>query len=43
MSDHLVRDLERHGVAIRDRSEVVELHGADGKSGMTSKSFSIDG
>lgn len=31
MSDYLVRDLERYGVAIRDRSEVAELHGDDGR------------
>jgi len=30
MSDYLVRDLERYGVAIRDRSEIAELHGAGG-------------
>jgi thioredoxin reductase len=31
MSDYLIRDLERYGVAIRDRSEIAELHGADGE------------
>ena len=31
MSDYLVRDLERYGVAIRDRSEIAELHGAGGQ------------
>jgi thioredoxin reductase (NADPH) len=31
MSDYLVLELERYGVAVRDRSEVVELHGADGQ------------
>jgi thioredoxin reductase (NADPH) len=31
MSDYLVRELERYGVAVRDRSEVAELHGADGR------------
>jgi thioredoxin reductase (NADPH) len=31
MSDYLVLELERYGVAVRDRSEVAELHGADGK------------
>lgn len=31
MSDYLIRDLERHGVQIRDRSEIAELHGADGR------------
>jgi thioredoxin reductase (NADPH) len=31
MSDYLIADLERHGVAVRDRSEVAELHGTDGQ------------
>jgi len=31
MSDYLIRELERYGVAIRDRSEVAHLHGADGQ------------
>jgi thioredoxin reductase (NADPH) len=31
MSDYLVRELERYGVAVRDRSEVAALHGADGQ------------
>src|SRR5262249_14404742 len=31
MSASLVRDLDRAGVAIRDRSEIAELHGADGR------------
>src|SRR5437763_2686052 len=31
MSDYLVRELERYGVAIRDRSEIAALHGADGR------------
>jgi thioredoxin reductase (NADPH) len=31
MSDYLVRDLERAGVAVRDRSEIAALHGADGQ------------
>jgi thioredoxin reductase (NADPH) len=30
MSDYLVRDLERYGVAVRDRSEIANLHGDDG-------------
>jgi thioredoxin reductase (NADPH) len=30
MSDYLVRELERYGVVVRDRSEVAELHGNDG-------------
>src|SRR5207247_199851 len=30
MSDYLVRELERYGVAVRDRSEIVELHGQRG-------------
>lgn len=29
MSDYLVRDLDRYGVAVRDRSEIAELHGDD--------------
>jgi thioredoxin reductase (NADPH) len=31
MSDYLIRELERFGVAVRDRSEIAELHGDDGK------------
>jgi thioredoxin reductase (NADPH) len=31
MSDYLIRELERYRVAVRDRSEIAELHGADGK------------
>ncbi len=31
MSDYLVRELERYGVAVRDRSEIAELHGTDGQ------------
>jgi thioredoxin reductase (NADPH) len=31
MSDYLVHDLDRYGVAVRDRSEVAALHGADGR------------
>jgi thioredoxin reductase (NADPH) len=31
MSDYLVRELERYGIAIRDRSEIVALHGGDGR------------
>lgn len=30
MSDYLVRELERYGVAVRDRSEIAQLHGTDG-------------
>jgi thioredoxin reductase (NADPH) len=30
MSDYLIRELERYGVSIRDRSEIAELHGSDG-------------
>ena len=30
MSDYLVRELERYGVAVRDRSEIEALHGEDG-------------
>ena len=31
MSSYLIDDLERYGVAVRDRSEVTELHGGDGR------------
>jgi thioredoxin reductase (NADPH) len=31
MSEYLVRDLERCGAAVRDRSEIAALHGTDGK------------
>ena len=31
MSDYLIQDLERYGVAVRDRSEVAELHGTSGQ------------
>jgi thioredoxin reductase (NADPH) len=31
MSDYLIRELERYGVAVRDRSEIAALHGADGR------------
>jgi thioredoxin reductase (NADPH) len=31
MSDYLVRDLDRYGVVVRDRSEIAELHGRDGQ------------
>ena len=31
MSDYLVRELERYGVAVRDRSEVAALHGDRGQ------------
>jgi thioredoxin reductase (NADPH) len=31
MSDYLVRELERFRVAVRDRSEIAQLHGADGR------------
>jgi thioredoxin reductase (NADPH) len=31
MSAYLVHDLERYGVAVRDRSEIAALHGADGR------------
>src|SRR5436190_2217792 len=30
MSDYLVHELERYGVAVRDRSEIAELHGDNG-------------
>ena len=32
MSDYLVRELERYGVAVRDRSEVAALHGTTASS-----------
>ena len=32
MSDYLIRELERFGVAIRDRSEITQLHGATANS-----------
>src|SRR6185312_15849079 len=31
MSDYLIRELDRYGVAVRDRSEVAELHGEGGR------------
>jgi thioredoxin reductase (NADPH) len=31
MSDYLIRELERYGVAVRDRSEIAELHGTEGR------------
>jgi thioredoxin reductase (NADPH) len=31
MSDYLIQELTRYGVAIRDRSEIAELHGSDGR------------
>jgi thioredoxin reductase (NADPH) len=31
MSDYLIRELERYGVAVRDKSEIEALHGADGQ------------
>ena len=31
MSDYLIHDLRRYGVAVRDRSEVVQLHGDAGR------------
>jgi thioredoxin reductase (NADPH) len=31
MSDYLIQELERYGVAVRDRSEIAELHGRDGQ------------
>jgi thioredoxin reductase (NADPH) len=30
MSDYLVQELDRNGVAVRNRSEIAELHGKDG-------------
>ena len=38
MSEYLLPELDRYGVAVRDRSEVVELHGAGGElEGVTLK------
>jgi thioredoxin reductase (NADPH) len=31
MSEYLVRELDRYGVAVRDRSEIAALHGAGGR------------
>jgi thioredoxin reductase (NADPH) len=31
MSDYLVRELDRYGVPVRDRSEIAALHGSDGR------------
>ena len=31
MSEYLIRELERYGVAVRDRSEIAALHGQDGQ------------
>jgi thioredoxin reductase (NADPH) len=33
MSDYLIHELERYGVAVRDRSEIAALHGEDGHLG----------
>jgi len=31
MSDYLIHELDRYGVAVSDRSEIAELHGEDGR------------
>ena len=31
MSDYLLGELDRHGVSVRDRSEIAELHGSGGE------------
>jgi thioredoxin reductase (NADPH) len=31
MSDYLIHDLDRYGVAVRDRDEIAALHGANGQ------------
>jgi thioredoxin reductase (NADPH) len=31
MSDYLIHELDRYGVAVRDRSEIAALHGQDGQ------------
>ena len=42
MSDYLVRELERYGVAVRDYSEISALHGADGQlEAVRRRSFGI--
>jgi len=33
MSDYLIRELDREGVAVRDSSEIAALHGTDGQLG----------
>jgi thioredoxin reductase (NADPH) len=33
MSDYLIHELDRYGVAVRDRSEIAALHGEDGRLG----------
>jgi thioredoxin reductase (NADPH) len=33
MSDYLIHELERYGVAVRDRCEIAALHGDDGRLG----------
>jgi thioredoxin reductase (NADPH) len=33
MSEYLIPELEHAGVAVRDRSEIAELHGRDGRLG----------
>jgi thioredoxin reductase (NADPH) len=33
MSQYLIEDLDRYGVAVRDRSEIAELHGDEGQLG----------
>ena len=38
MSSYLIRDLDRYGVQVRDRSEIAQLHGSDGQlEGVTLK------
>jgi len=42
MSDYLVHELERYGVAVRDRTEITALHGEDGHlSAVTLKSGDV--
>src|SRR6476619_5029043 len=36
MSDYLIHELERYGVAVRDGSEIAALHGEDGRLGAVS-------
>ena len=42
MSDYLIHELERYGVAVRDRSEIAALHGEDGRLDGASRSTSGD-
>ena len=41
MSDYLIRELDRYGVAVRDRSEIAELHGEGRESSRRSRSRTV--